>query len=231
MRYRMTILLSLLALSCSLSDAADNSLSQKEKQAGWILLFDGRTTNGWTTIEREPLPMRHVDHGALNPHPCDYMLLHEKLWGNFVLSLDLKLSPGCNSGIFFRTWPLQVKPGKDIGWNGLEIAIDDTKTAGFHDTGAIYDLVRPKKNAMKPIGQWNRIVLTCRNNRITVEVNGEMVSRMDLDRWTEPGKRPDGSDHKFTGIAYKNHPRRGYIGLQDHGQNCWYKNIKLRKLK
>jgi hypothetical protein len=60
--------------------------------------------------------------------------------------------------------------------------------------------------------------------------NGEAVTRMDLDEWTAPNKRPDGSDHKFD-IAYKDHPRKGFIGLQDHGQNCWYKNIKLLALK
>jgi hypothetical protein len=53
---------------------------------------------------------------------------------------------------------------------------------------------------------------------------------MDLDQWTEPNKRPDGSAHKFD-IAYKNHPRKGYIGLQDHGAACWYKNIKLKPLR
>ena len=53
---------------------------------------------------------------------------------------------------------------------------------------------------------------------------------LNLDEWTEPNKRPDGSPHKFD-VAYKNHPREGYIGLQDHGSNCWYRNIKLRVLK
>jgi hypothetical protein len=53
---------------------------------------------------------------------------------------------------------------------------------------------------------------------------------MNLDEWTEAFRRPDGSTHKFD-IAYRNHPRRGYIGLQDHGSDCWYKNIKLLPLK
>ena len=52
----------------------------------------------------------------------------------------------------------------------------------------------------------------------------------DLDQWTEKYKRPDGSDHKFD-VAYKDHPRKGHIGLQDHGSDCWYKNIKLKVLK
>ena len=210
---------------------AVNVLTEQEKREGWILLFDGRTTKGWMTPKGQPLPQTHVQDSSLNPHPCDYMLVHEKQWGDFLLSVDVKLSAGCNSGIFFRTSPLKPKPGKDVGWNGIEIAIDDTRTSGMHDTGAIYDLVRPVRNAMKPAGQWNRILLTCRKNLISINVNGEPVTRMNLDEWTEPGKRPDGSNHKFSEIAYRDHPRKGYLGLQDHGRNCWYRNIKLRVLK
>ena len=181
------------------------------------------------TPTSQPLPAKHVQDGSLNPHPCDYMLVHEKVWDNFQLTLDFKISPKCNSGIFIRTFPLTPRPGKDVGYNGIEIAVDDTTTNGFHDTGAIYDLVMPKTNAMNPAGEWNHIAVTSDRNRISVELNGKVVTRMNLDEWTESNRRPDGSKHKFD-IAYKNHPRKGYIGLQDHGGDCWYKNIKLRPL-
>ena len=210
--------------------AEDNVLTAQEKSAGWILLFDGKTLDGWKTSSEKP-SARPVEEGSINPHKCGaYMMIHEKTWGDFELALDFKISPKCNSGIFIRTFPLTPRPGKDVGFNGLEVAIDDTMTAGFHDTGAIYDLVAPKRNAMKPAGEWNHIKIVCRDNLIEIEVNGEQVTRMDLDQWTEANKRPDGSAHKFD-IAYKNHPRQGYIGLQDHGSNCWYKNIKLRPLE
>ncbi|MBM4078021.1 MAG: DUF1080 domain-containing protein, partial [Planctomycetes bacterium] len=110
------------------------------------------------------------------------------------------------------------------------VAVDDTTTHGFHDTGAIYDLVAPSKNAMKPVGEWNHILITSDRNKLSVHLNGDMVSAMDLDEWTEPNQRPNGSKHKFD-VAYKNHPRHGFIGLQDHGHDCWYKNIKMRPLK
>ena len=71
--------------------------------------------------------------------------------------------------------------------------------------------------------------ITCDKNKIEVEVNGELVSKMNLDEWTEKNKRADGTPHKFD-VAYKNHPRHGYIGLQDHGSDCWYRNIKLKPL-
>ena len=132
--------------------------------------------------------------------------------------------------MFLRTWPLEPRPGKDVGFNGLEIAIDDTKTAGYHDTGALYDLVKPSVNAMKPVGEWNRMLLIANGPDLMVEINGKPVMRTRLSDWTLPNKRPDGTDHKFD-IAYKDHPRKGYIGLQDHGGECWYKNIKLLPLK
>jgi hypothetical protein len=209
--------------------ADDNVVMEKEQSEGWILLFDGQTTHGWMTPTGQPIPTKHVQDGSLNPHPCDYMLVHEKVWDDFQLSVDFKISPKCNSGIFVRTLPLTPRPGKDVGFNGIEIAVDDTTTNGFHDTGAIYDLVMPSTNAMKPAGEWNHLLVICDRHEITVELNGKVVTRMNLDEWIEPYRRPDGSQHKFD-VAYKFHPRKGYIGLQDHGSDCWYKNIKLRPL-
>ena len=227
MRQAVTLLIGLLL--ASYISAADNELTDAEKQAGWLLLFDGRSLDGWMTSSRQP-SRRPVEDGCINPHRCGgYMMVHEKMWEDFVLALDFKISKGCNSGIFVRTASLTPRPGKDVGFNGLEVAIDDTPGAGYHDTGAVYDLAKPSKNAMKPVGQWNHIVITCRQSVITVELNGEKVTRMDLDQFTEPNKRPDGSGHKFD-IAYKDHPRKGYIGLQDHGQDCWFKNIKILPL-
>lgn len=207
----------------------ENALTAEEQAAGWQLLFDGRTTQGWMTIRGEALGASYVQEGSLNPHPCNYMLVYERPQADFVLALDFKISRGCNSGVFVRTRSLEPQAGRDVGYNGLEVAIDDTSMAGWHDTGAIYDLVRPRRNAMKPAGEWNHLEITCDRNRIEVELNGERVTEMDLDDWTRPNQRPDGSAHKFD-VAYKDHPRRGYLGLQDHGSNCWYRNIKLRVL-
>ena len=213
----------------TVAPAHDNQLTAQEKQDGWLLLFDGKSLDGWMTSSSQP-SRRDVEDHALNPHGCGgYMLIHKQPWSDFVLSLDFKVSPKCNSGVFVRTWPLDVSPGKDVGHNGIEVAIDDTTTAEMHDTGAIYDLVKPRVNAMKPAGEWNHLQITCDDNRIEVEVNGEPVSSMDLDQWTDENHRPDGSPHKFDN-AFVNHPRRGYIGLQDHGGECWYKNIKLKPL-
>jgi hypothetical protein len=219
----------LLLLIVSPLRAADNTLTDQEKRDGWLLLFDGNSLDGWMTSSQKP-SLRPVEDHAINPHKCGgYMLMPNKPWGDFILALDFKISQQCNSGVFIRTFPLTPRPDKDVGYNGLEVAIDDTTTADFHDTGAIYDLVKPLKNAMKPVGEWNHMVIVCDKNLISIELNGVAVTKMDLDQWTAKNKRPDGTDHKFD-VVYKDHPRQGYIGLQDHGGNCWYKNIKLKPL-
>ena len=210
--------------------AADNELTAKEKEDGWILLFDGKTLDGWMTSSEKP-SRTPVEDGCINPHKSGgYMMVHKEMWENYVLSCDYKISKKCNSGIFIRTHSLKPRPGKDVGFNGIEVAIDDTYGTGYHDPGALYDLVKPSKQMQKPAGEWNHIVITCDKSKIAVELNGDVVTRADLDEFVKPNLRPDGTPHKFD-IAYKDHPRKGYLGLQDHGSPCWYKNIKLRVLK
>jgi hypothetical protein len=226
---RPQALLLLAVASLGLS-SGENALTPDEKAAGWILLFDGKTLNGWKTSNGSP-GQTPVERASINPHGCGgYMMIHENVWSDFELTLDFAISKGCNSGVFVRTFPLEPRPGKDVGYNGIEIAIDDTATAGYHDTGAIYDLVKPRRNAMRPVGEWNHLAITCDGPLIKVELNGELVTRMDLDQWTMPNRRPDGGAHKFD-VAFKDHPRRGYLGLQDHGAPCWFKNIKIRPIR
>jgi hypothetical protein len=226
----IALLACLLSFASARTFAADNALTSAEREDGWLLLFDGKTLNGWMTSDSKP-SRRPVEDSCINPHLCGhYMMVHTQQWSNFVLSLDFKITKGCNSGIFVRTASLTARPGKDVGFNGLEVQILDTTNADYYDTGALYDLSKPTKNAMKPAGEWNHAEVTCNGSIIDVVLNGEHVNHIDLDQFTEPNKRPDGTPHKFD-IAYKNHPRSGYIGLQDHGSDCWFKNIKLKQLK
>jgi hypothetical protein len=227
---RTTFSICTLLLAATGLSAADNELTSKEKANGWQLLFDGKTLDGWMTSSEKP-SRTPVEDGCINPHKCGgYMMVHKDMWEDFVLACDYKISPKCNSGIFVRTYSLKPRPGKDVGFNGIEVAIDDTQGTGYHDPGALYDLAKPTKQTQKPAGEWNHIVTTCDRSKITVELNGEVVTKADLDEFTKPFVRPDGTPHKFD-VAYKDHPRKGYIGLQDHGSPCWYKNIKLKVLR
>jgi hypothetical protein len=225
----LTFICCLFSLALFSAFGADNQLTTQEKSDGWLLLFDGQTLKGWMTSDQRP-SRRPVEDHCINPHGSGhYMMVHTQQWSNFILSLDFKISKGCNSGIFVRTASLNARPGKDVGYNGIEVQILDSTTSDYYDTGAIYDLSKPSKNAMKPAGEWNHIEVSCNGSIIDVVLNSEKVNHVDLDTFTEPNKRPDGTPHKFD-IAYKDHPREGYIGLQDHGSDCWFKNIKLKPL-
>ncbi len=172
----------------------------------------------------KPLSRDQVQADGLNPHGTgSYLVVHETKVGDFVLDFDYKLSKGCNSGVFLRTSDLRNPVN-----TGIEIALDDTTGHGLHDSGALYDLVAPSENAQKPAGEWNHMSITAFGPKIAVVLNGKEVSKINLDEWNEPGKRPDGSRHKFTKVAIGKLPRIGYFGFQDHGSDCWFKNVRIK---
>ena len=227
---RRTIGLALVAaLGVTALRAADNALTTAEQNQGYTLLFDGKDTAGWLLKGEKPLPSTCVQDGALNPHfPNSGGLVYTKaVYGNFVLSCDFKVSKGCNSGIFLR-----VGNPRDEVQTGLEIQVLDSAgkaRVGKHDCGALYDAQAPTKNAMKPAGEWNHIEITADKSMVRVVLNGEPIVTADLDKYTEPHKNTDGSKNKYD-KPLKDFPREGHIGLQDHGGDVWYKNIKIRAL-
>jgi len=208
------------AAGCSSGPAAGHA--DHATNDAWISLFDGATPEGWTNLKQA-----NIQDGCINPNKSgNYVTCTKEKYSDFIISCDFKLTKNCNSGIFIRT----ADP-KDPVQTGIEIQIYDSKPENHdkHDCGAIYDLVAPSKNTLKPLGEWNHIEITCDKNKISVVMNGEAIASMDLDQWTEAGKNPDGSKNKFT-KALKDFAREGFLGLQDHGQPCWFKNIKLKKL-
>lgn len=210
-------------------NAEDNQLSRREIRQGWELIFDGKSLDGWLTSDLKQ-SAREVEEHAINPHRCGaYMMVYKRDLSFFELQLDFKASEPCNSGVFFYTFPLEKRGDRDIGYNGMEIAIDSNFTGGYHDTGAIYDLSKPKANAMKPAGSWNHLHLRCNGPLIDVHLNGIHVNSLDMREYVQKNVRPDGSPHKFD-VKYAQHPQHGYIGLQDHGADIWFKNIKIRNI-
>jgi hypothetical protein len=191
---------------------------------GWQTLFDGADLSAW---DARPGGW-HVADGTLAWAKGAGFLWSKETYGDFVLDLEFKVSQGANSGIFLRT-------GSRKNWlhTGMEVQVLDSHAKadpGKHDGGAIYDCLAPEVNAVRPPGQWNRAVITCRGPSVQVILNGQPVIDMNLDRWTQPHRNPDGSRNKFN-TAYKDLPRSGYIGLQDHGRPVWYRNIRIRPLK
>lgn len=192
-------------------------------EEGWKELFNGKDLTGWTGKKQGGWK---VEDGAMVwQKGCGYIWTEEQ-FGDFVLDLEFKLAKGCNSGIFIRTAntrnPVQT---------GIEVQMLDSHghQPNKHTCGAIYDCLAPSKEVTRPAGEWNHIIITCKDNIIQVSLNGTEIINMDLDKWTEPRKNPDGSRNKFK-TAYKDMPRKGHIGLQDHGRPISYRNIRIRAL-
>jgi hypothetical protein len=206
----------------------DNELSEQEKKDGWVLLWNGKDSEGWTDGAGAALKPEALADGSINPAGVKGGMAYTKeRYGNFVFACDFKVSKGCNSGVFFRTANL-----KDPVQTGFEIQVFDSagkEKVGKHDCGALYDIAAPTKNAAKPAGEWNRLEITANGAKVSVVLNGEKVVDADLDQGTESGKSPDGTKNKFK-TALKDFAREGHFGLQDHGHAVWYRNLKLKKL-
>ncbi len=201
-------------------------------EEGFMSLFNGKDLEGWTTspdsrwvVEDGMLTLRDRTDGR--EHNYDYLWTKET-YGDFVLELEFKIPKRANSGVFLRTSDL-----KNPVYTGIEVQVCNsygrkTWTRG-NCAGAIYDCLAPTKNTVKKPGQWNRYRITCQDNKIIVALNGGQVTEMDLNRWTEPYKNPDGTPNKFH-KALKDFAREGHIGLQDHGRPVWYRNIRIKRL-
>ena len=164
---------------------------QPPPQPGWVsrTIFDGQNAGDWMLSSKRPPPRKHVQPEGLNPHGTgSYLVVYRHKVGDFILDFDYKLSRGCNSGVFLRVGDLD-----DPVNTGIEVSLQDTMGQGDEDPGAIYGMVAPSIYVQKPSGQWNHMTITAQGPVIAVSLNGQGVSRIDLDDWNVPGKRPDGS--------------------------------------
>ena len=187
----------------------------------WQPLLNGKDLTGWTckegswTVEDSVLTRRGGGD-----------IWTDARFGNFRLELEFKLGAGTNSGLFFRTGDI-----RDCVQTGIELQVFDSygkESPDKHDCGAIYDCLAPTVNAVRPPGEWNHLVLTCMGPVIQVAMNGRRIIDMNLDDWTEPHRNPDGTKNKFR-TPYKDMPRSGHIGFQDHGKPIEYRNIRIEK--
>ncbi|MFC1608224.1 DUF1080 domain-containing protein [Candidatus Latescibacterota bacterium] len=204
-------------------ETAVPSSQAKAPMNQWVSLFDGSTIDAWRMDKSDGW----VIEGDSMTMSKGGSIWTKDRYGNFVLELEFKVSPECNSGVFFRTGDL-----KDPVQTGIEMQVLDSagkQNPDKHDSGAMYDLLEPTSNSMKPAGEWNTAVITCDNNIISVDMNGIRIIEMDVDRWTEPHKNIDGTENKFS-TALKDFPRVGHIGFQDHGHPVWYRHVRIKSI-
>jgi len=218
-----------------------NKLTEEEKTEGWVLLFDGKTTKGWRGYNKETFPQVgwEIVDGTLHciasgrgeaGHGGD--IITEKTYKNFILKLEWKIAPGGNSGIFYRA---VEKPGRPIWQMAPEMQVLDNERHpdaklgknGNRQAGALYDLIPANPQTTKPAGEWNKVKIYVNEDHVEHWLNGKKVLEYNL--WTPQWKEMV-KNSKFAKYPDFGEYKEGHIGLQDHGDDVWYRNIKIKEL-
>jgi 3-keto-disaccharide hydrolase len=240
-------------LILSLLQSSPNTLTSTERSSGWRLLFDGRTLSGWRGLGYDTVPTAHwvVVNASIKKIPSGDVprvadgrplaggdLMTRDSFADFELSFEWKVTQGANSGVKYNvSEAMSMAQGGTGGPShsalGFEYQIldddrhEDAKLAS-HRAGALYDLVAPnERKRLRPVGQWNRSRVVVRGSHGEHWLNGEKVVEFDL-----------GTAHMDSLLAaskYKTIPgfgerRRGHIVLQDHGDEVYFRDIKVRPL-
>ena len=225
----------MIVLLAVLLQSAPNELTPEEKNEGYVLLFNGKDLSGFKAGPRWLVqdgvltfrPVNRATEDTFTPAP----LWTEASFENYVLKVDFRTDQNPESG--HSAVILRSDAPKSREPNAIEVSITGpARKVGHFCTGAFrYHLQAPTKAAARPAGEWNTFVLTAAGGRIQVELNGEVVNQLDLDEWTQPGRRPDGSSHLIP-KALQALSRKSPIGFRDDfGIPVWFRNLKLKPLR
>ncbi|MHC4081763.1 MAG: 3-keto-disaccharide hydrolase, partial [Planctomycetota bacterium] len=213
--------------------AVVNPLSPVEQAAGWTLLFDGRSTVAWRGYRDREFPAQGwvIEDGCLRVEAGggggDIITVDR--YENFELALEFRVSRGANSGIMFGVGEEYPAPWQ----TGPEFQILDDAGAGLeptsaHSVGALYALYEPSAGKVsRPAGQFNTARIRLHDGRLEHWLNGVKVVECDLGS-DDFRARVAGS--KFNAYESFGTVRRGHIALQDHGNDVWFRNIRIRDL-
>jgi hypothetical protein len=212
--------------SASADDISLNQLTPEEAKAGWKLLFDGKSTDGWRNYKAEGVKdqWKIVDGALTMTEKGGGDIITKDQYGAFELTLEYNISPGGNSGIMYH-----VRETADRPWQtGPEIQVQDN--AAGHDpqkAGWLYQFYKSDVDATKPAGQWNQLRIVISPKKCEHYMNGVKYCEYVIgsDDWNE--KLAASKFSKFPEFAKYD---AGFICLQDHGNLVSYRNIKIRKL-
>ena len=220
-----------------------NKLSAKEKNEGWVLLFNGKDFNGWRQCNGTAMPKNWViednamkvftGEGKQPGQGADGDIVYGgKKFKNFEVSIDWKAGKMANSGIFYN---VREVPGQPIYYASPEVQVLDNVDAtdnkvASHLAGSLYDILPADPKTVRPAGEWNTIVISVNNGKVAHIQNGVKVIEYEL--WTPAwDKMVENSKFKsFPGFK-EGISKEGFIGLQDHGYTVWFRNIKIREIK
>ena len=222
----------LLLVTLTARASEPNQLTDAEKQAGWKLLFDGQTTKGWRGYKQAAMPSKgwKVEQGVLvkigGERGGD--IVTDEKFSDFDLSWEWRISPAGNNGLkYLVTEERPSAPGQE--YQMIDDARNaDAKVGPHRATGSFYDVLPPSEDKpLKPVGEWNLSRVLIQGNHVEHWLNGKKVLEYEL-----------GSDALKAAIAkskFKTAPGFGekikcHILLTDHGDECAFRNIKIRAL-
>lgn len=217
--------------------AEPNTLTDSEKEAGWKLLFDGKSTEGWRGYKMDKMPpgWAAVDGalvrlkggaGGKGAGGGDDIVTTEE-FENFDFSLEWKVVHEGNSGVLYH-----VSEEAETAWHyAPEVQILDNSAHPTRDkrqlAGACYDLYAPTKDATHPPGEWNQMRILVNGAHVEHWMNGEKILEYEL--WSDDWKA------RVAQSKHKDRPqfgtfKKGPICLQDHTDRIEFRNIKVRPL-
>jgi len=215
-----------------------NENIQEKPGQDWITLFDGSSFDHWRGYLNEEMYLEWViEDGAMAFTPGKRggknIITREK-YTNFILSIEWKISEAGNSGIFWGVYEdVAFKEAHDTG---PEVQVVDNEKhpdgkypGGFHSAGSLYDMVAPVRDVTMPVGEWNICVI-----EVNHHINSGKVTLNGTELYTFP-VHGAGWDRMVANSKFKDWKgfgkrQTGHIGLQDHGDKVWYRNIKIKKL-
>lgn len=216
-------------------NAKPNTLDDKEKKAGWKILFDGKTADGWHGYNMKNFPGCWIIEGGTFTMTSkggaeDQDIITNKKYRNFAFSIDYKLTKGANSGIIFQ---IAEDPKYKFPYEtGPEFQVIDhenwpDKLEDWQINGANYAMYPPMVKPYKPLGEWNHLLLVVQGNDVTQVLNGEIVVHYvkNSEEWLK--LRNSGKWSNFPDWGKFD---EGFISLQNHGTKVWYRNIKIKEL-
>jgi hypothetical protein len=205
----------------------NNTLTPKEKQAGWKLLFDGRSLDQWRGYQEANLPAGwNIEDGVVvKPGSANDIVTREE-FGDFELSIDWKLTTGGNAGIFYRATEEYPK----VYWSGPEFQLLDDANAPdgknrLTSAGAAYAIYPSPAGIVHPAGEWNTTRIVVKGNHVEHWLNGKKLLEYELKSpdWTAKVKASKFNAWPHYGLAPK-----GHIGIQgDHNGELQLRNIKI----